>query len=73
MDSRQSQVNTMPVTISFKCLLKNGLGAVETIQKSYAFLPFKKVKIIQDEADNLAAFNLLLDYQYRITGMDEQV
>ena len=69
MDTKQSIDGSMPVKTSFKSSLKNGLDTINKIQTEYVFIPFRSVKIEEENQEKYVKFNLLLDYKYCLTGM----
>lgn len=69
MDSKQSQGDSLPVKVSFKCTLKNGLDTINKIHTEYTFTPFSSVKIEKSNAEKSAKFNILLNYKYHLLEM----
>jgi hypothetical protein len=66
MNSRQAEGDSMPFKTSFKGTLKNGLDAIKKIQTEYHFIPFRSVKIEEENTGKSARFNILLDYKYHL-------
>jgi hypothetical protein len=67
IDPKGSQGNSIPVSLSFNSPLRNGIDALSTIQADYPFLSFQKVKILMEDKQNQAKFDLLINYRYLVT------
>jgi hypothetical protein len=69
MDSKQAQGDSMPVKASFKSTFKNGMDAINQIQKEYGFLPFRRVKIEKETTGSVSKFEISMDYKYHIKNI----
>jgi hypothetical protein len=66
MDTKLAQDNIMPVNISFKGTLKEGLEVIKKLQTEHTFLSFKRLRMEQGLTGKLLEFEILIDYRYRI-------
>ena len=69
MDSKQAEGASMPVKTSFKGTLKNGLDAIQKIQTEYLFIPFRSIKIEEENTEKTAKFDILMDYKYHLKNI----
>ncbi len=69
MDSRQSLGDSMPVRVSFRGKLQDGLDAIKRIQSKYIFLSFSSLKVEEGKQGSSADFEMLLDYKYNLAGI----
>ena len=69
MDSKILQGDSMPFRVSFNGTLKDGLAVMQEIQTKYTFLPFKSIKIEEQNTGDSTKFNISLNYKYHLKSI----
>jgi hypothetical protein len=67
MDAKQSQDqgNSIPIQLSFKGQLKDGMRALNRVQKEYLYLSIQSINIAPVSNANESKFDIYLKYRYK--------